>query len=187
MLETLSYIGEKLNNAGILWAVGASIVLTNYGLVEKPNDIDILVDINDIKKADEILKGVGMKKPLKDGESTIYSTKYFYEYIVNGIDVDVMAGFAINFNEGTYEYSFDKKAVTYSMKANGVEIPLTSLEDWYVLYQLMPDREKKVKIIEKYLLSNGIKETHLINRALDKKLPNKIRERIELLIRSQKK
>lgn len=184
MIDTLSYIGEKLNNAGILWAVGASIVLNQYGLVDKPNDIDILVDINDIKRADEILNELGSKKPLEEGESTIYSTKYFYEYIVNGIDVDIMAGFAINFNEDTYEYSFDKEAVTNTKKMNGVEIPLTSLEDWYVLYQLMPNREKKVNLIEKYLLSNGIKETHLIYRALSKKLPNKIRKRIELLIRS---
>jgi hypothetical protein len=186
MLDTLSYIGEKLNNAGILWAVGASIVLNHYGLVDKPNDIDILVDINDIKRADEIINELGSKKPLEKGESALYSTKYFYEYIVNGIDVDIMAGFAINFNEGTYEYSFDKEAVTNAKKTNGVEIPLTSLEDWYVLYQLMPNREKKVSIIEEYLLVNGIKEPHLINRALSKELPNNIRERIELLISSQK-
>jgi len=185
MFDTLSYLGEKLNSAGILWAVGASIVLNQYGLVEKPNDIDILVDIDDIKKADEILKGLGMKKPIEEGESSIYSTKYFYEYVVNGIDVDIMAGFAINFNEDAYEFSFDKKAITAVKKINGVDIPLTSLEDWYVLYQLMQNREKKVNIIEKYLSSNGIKETHLINRALSKKLPNKVRERIVILIRSQ--
>lgn len=97
MFNILSYIGEKLNNSNIVWGVGASILLNQFGLIEKPNDIDIFVDIKDIERVDEILKSIGEKK--KWEKSSTYSTKYFYEYTVDGIDVDVMAGFAVNHKE----------------------------------------------------------------------------------------
>lgn len=184
VLDTLSYVGKQFNKTGILWGIGASVVLNQYGLISNPNDIDILVDIKDIKKADEILKSLGKKKPTE--ETSIYSTKYFYEYVVNDIDIDVMAGFAINYDENTYEFSFDSKSITDVKSINGVDIPLTSLEDWYILYQLIPNKDSKVNLIEKHLICNGIKETHLINRALSKNLPNKVRERIQQLLKSQK-
>lgn len=183
VFDILSYVGKQLNNAGILWGVGASLVLNQYGLISNPNDIDLLVDIKDIEKTDEILKNIGHKKPFE--ETSFYSTKYFYEYVINGIDVDVMAGFAINFDENSYEYSFDNKSITNVKIINGVKIPLTSLEDWYILYQLMQNRESKVNMIEKYLLDNGIKDASLINRALSKNLPDKVRERVQLLLKSQ--
>lgn len=41
--------------------MGASLLLNHYGLVDKPNDIDILVDLKDIEKADEVLKSLGQK------------------------------------------------------------------------------------------------------------------------------
>ncbi|CEO05633.1 Uncharacterised protein [[Clostridium] sordellii] len=56
MFNTLSYIGDKLNKANILWGVGASILLNQFGMVDTPNDIDIFIDIKDIHKADKILK-----------------------------------------------------------------------------------------------------------------------------------
>ena len=62
MFDTLSYIGEKLNNARVEWGVGASILLNHHGMIDKPNDIDILVGLKDIKKADTILKSIGEKK-----------------------------------------------------------------------------------------------------------------------------
>ena len=42
MLKTLSYIGKKLNDGGITWGVGASILLNKFGFIDKPNDMMIL-------------------------------------------------------------------------------------------------------------------------------------------------
>jgi hypothetical protein len=42
MFNTLSYIGKKLNDSNIAWIVGASILLNQFGFIDKPNDIDIL-------------------------------------------------------------------------------------------------------------------------------------------------
>ena len=74
IFDTLSYIGKELNSQGILWGIGASIVLYSYGLVDNPNDIDILVDIKDIQKADMILKNLGVKKSTENIDT--YSTRY---------------------------------------------------------------------------------------------------------------
>ncbi|MEJ8553011.1 nucleotidyltransferase family protein [Tepidibacter sp. Z1-5] len=180
MFNTLSYIAEKLNAGKVLWGVGASILLNHYGLIDKPNDIDILIDLNDIEKADTILKSIGEKKVCE--KSDTYSTKYFYEYVVNGVDIDVMAGLSINHNEGIYRYSFDDNSILQNTKINGINIPLTSLEDWYVLYQVIPNRENKVNMIENYLLSNGIKQPNLLEKALKGNLPNIVRNNIERLL-----
>lgn len=182
MLSTLSYIGEKLNNAKVVWAVGASILLNQYNLVEKPNDIDIFVDTKDIHKVDKILKEIGKKKLWE--KTSIYSTKYFYEYIIRGIDVDVMAGFAVNHVEGVFEYIFDNNSISELKNINGIDIPFTSLEDWYIIYQLIPNRELKVKMIEEHLLSNGIKRPFLLKIALDEKLPIEVGEKIKNLLSS---
>lgn len=182
IFETLSYIGEKLNFDGVVWAVGASILLNHYGLIENPNDIDILVDIKDIEKADKILKNIGDKK-IRDKSET-YSTKYFYEYAIHGVDIDVMAGLIINYSYGTFEYIFDYTSISKFKKLNGVNIPLSSLEDWYVLYQLIPGREVKVNMIENFLLSNGIKKPDLLERALSGNLPEEVRNKIHGILKS---
>lgn len=180
IFETLSIIGERFNKEGILWAVGASVMLNQYGLVDRPNDIDLLVDINDIKRADYILKELGTKKNRERVEE--YSTEYFYEYVINSSDVDVMAGLTINFSGGSYRYIFDIDSVSRVVDINGVDIPLSSLEDWYVLYQVIPNREKKVVMIENYLGNNGIERIDLLKRALTRELPIEVRKRIEKLI-----
>lgn len=181
VFDTLSYIGERLNEERVMWGVGASILLNHYGLVDKPNDIDILVDLEDIEKTDIILKSVGEKKVLNHSDT--YSTKYFYEYVINGFDVDVMAGLSINHSNGVFKYSFDHSSIVMTKKINGIDIPLTSLEDWYIIYQLIPNRGKKVEMIENYLLLNGIKKPFLLERALREELPGEVREKIERILK----
>jgi predicted nucleotidyltransferase len=176
VFDTLSYIGKKLNEERIVWGVGGSIMLNHYGIIDKPNDIDILVDLNDIEKADKIIKSIGEKKEWEKEDT--YSTQHFYEYIVNDIDVDVMSGLTINYDNGIFRYIFDESSISDNKKINGVNIPLTSLEDWYVLYQLIPKREIKVRMIENYLLLNGVKRPDLLERSLRGDLPKQVRDKI---------
>lgn len=183
MFNTLSYIGKKLNETNVMWGVGASLLLNQYGLIDKPGDIDILVDIKNIEKADKILKNIGKKKEWE--KTAMYSTKYFYEYIIDGIDVDVMSGLAVNHSMGVFEYIFDYNSISNFRIINGVKIPFTSLEDWYVIYQLIPNRESKVKMIEKHLLLCGIKKSFLLQRAMKGCLPIHVRKRIENILSSQ--
>lgn len=180
MFDTLSCIGKKLNDSNIVWGVGASILLNKFGLIDKPNDIDIFIDIKDIEKADEILKSLGEKKLWE--RTATYSTKCFYEYVINGFDVDVIAGLRVNHSSGVFEYIFDHNSILEYGIINGVNIPFTSLEDWYVIYQLIPNREAKVKMIEDYLLSKGITRPDLLKRAQEGNLPIEVSKRIRKML-----
>ncbi len=180
MFNTLAYLGEKLNKSNIVWGVGASILLNQFGFIDDPNDIDILVDINDIDRTDDILKSIGVRKKLERVD--VYSTEYFYEYIINQVDVDVMAGLRINHKSGVFKYVFDYNSISEYRKINGIDIPFTSLEDWYVIYQLIPRRELKVNMIENYILSNGIKKPLLLERAVEGNLPIDVRDRVRKML-----
>lgn len=180
MFKTLSMIAEELNDSKILWGVGASVLLNQHGLIDMPNDIDILVDVKDIDKVDRILKRLGSKKSRE--ATTTYSTKYFYEYLIDDVDIDVMAELAINFDGGTFQYIFDESSIDKHIRINGVQVPFTSLEEWYIIYQLIPNRKPKVKMIEEYFVQNGIDKPALLERVLKGEIPIDVRERtIKLL------
>ncbi len=180
MLMILKEIARRFNNENITWGVGASLMLTFYGLNEGANDIDISVTMTDIDRANSILSDMGQKKERINNSD--YSTKYFYEYEINGIDIDVMGGLRINHDEGNYNFEFDQSSVTKYKIIDDIKIPLVSLEDWYVLYQLIPNREKKVKTIEDYLKTEGIKNPTLLKNALEKELPIIVKKRIEKIL-----
>ncbi|ERI93082.1 hypothetical protein HMPREF1982_01903 [Clostridiales bacterium oral taxon 876 str. F0540] len=181
--NTLAHISDGLNKSGALWAIGASVMLYFNGLLEKPNDIDILVAEKDIEKIKNVLDNLGeMTFDGCDEGKEPYLTKYFYKYKVADTDIDLIAGFKIKNEQGIYEMPFDENTVTSHAKVNNVAIPLCALEDWYVLYQLMEAREAKVKLIEDYLIKNGIKNKRLLERALIEKLPDSVRCNIKKLI-----
>lgn len=186
MLKTLSHIGEKLNKEGIRWAVGGSVLLSQYGLIEAPHDIDIIIDIEDIARADALLESLGKKSTWEKNAN--YATKFFYEYSILGSDVDVMAGLTIICNDTPFEYPFDDHAISESRLINQVTIPCMALEEWFYLYQLIPNRGAKVDLIEAYLLKNGLRFRGLLERALDYVLPDTIKMRIlKVLIHSNQR
>lgn len=180
MYKTLSYIGKKFNKEDILWAVGGSIMLNQFGLIDNPNDIDIFVDIKDISSVNKILKNSGEKKEYQN--TSVFATKYFYKYLVDGIDIDIMSGLAINHSNGVYEYVFDTNSISKMKIINEVKIPFTSLEDWYVIYQLIPNRESKVDLIERHFKLNGIKNRNLLTRTLSRSLTLDARNKIEEIL-----
>ena len=183
LFDTLVVIARALNQADVHWGVGASVLLYYHGLVDAPHDIDIIISEGDADMAASILSGLGREAP-GDPARSLYSTSRFLEYIVDGTDVDVMAGFAIRHDNGTYVFPFDDRSITMRKCVKGVTIPFSSLEDWYVLYQLMPGREAKVKLIEDYIRTVGIADEALLRRALSGELPADVRARIERLLAS---
>lgn len=183
LFNTLVEIARALNQAGAHWGVGASVLLYYCGLVDTPHDIDIMTSEADTDMVASILGGMGNETPGDPGRS-LYTTSRFLEYVVDGTDVDVMAGLAIRHADGTYVLPFDDGAVTMTRTEDGVTIPLMSLEDWYVLYQLIPGREAKVKLIENRVLNTGIADLPLLERALGRALPPHVRTRIQRLMES---
>jgi hypothetical protein len=182
LFDTLVRIARALNRAGAHWGVGASVLLYYCGLVDTPHDIDIMTDEADADMVAATLGGLGHETPREAG--SLYSTSRFLEYVVDGTEVDIMAGFAIKHADGTYVLHFDDRSVVMTRTADDVTIPLMSLEDWYVLYQLIPGREGKVKLIEDHLLSSGSADMSVLDRALARELPLHVRIRIQRLVAS---
>lgn len=166
-----------LNSENVLWAVGGSLVLNHYGLGAPANDIDLLVGLRDIENVEAILSGQGIKRHRDDNET--YATCHFIEYTIDHTEIDVISGLRINHASGCYKYSFRKDSVDRLVKIGNVDIPIMALEDWYVLYQMIPGRELKADLIENYLRTHGIRRRDLLDRACQGELPDRVRLRIE--------
>lgn len=182
LTTTLIDLAKELNQAGVHWGVGASVLLWHYGLVDDPHDIDLMTAEQDVDRITEVLDRLGTKKT--GSEQGSYATSHFLEYVVDGTDIDLMAGFGIRHSAGVYTYVFDERAVTGKALVGGVVVPLTALEDWYVLYQLMQGREHRVRAIGDYLVGAGSAHTELLERALSQSLPADVRSRTECLVAS---
>lgn len=178
--EVLIKMARTLNENGIRWAIGASVMLHFHGLVKKPDDIDIIVHVEDVPKAHELLKDMGEYSQMP--YTAPFKTKYFLNYKIDNTMIDLMGDFKIENSEGVYTMILDSEAVQGQYDYHGVMIPLTTVEDWFVLYQLIPGREKKVKMIEDYIKERGIEHRNLLERALKQPIPEHIYERIKNIL-----
>lgn len=176
----LMKIAELFKNDGIRWALGGSLVLSHYGLGVPPNDIDLMVAEEDAVRADRLLDTLGEKQQRQ--ESALYATRHFSEYRIGTTEVDVMAGLRINHAAGCYHYLLQPEAVTEGIWADGSRLPMTALEDWFVLYQLIPGRAHKADMIEAFLNTHNSIRTDLLEQASGGCLPDEVRQRIHRLM-----
>lgn len=180
MDKTLLKLAKELNKNGVRWGIGGSLLLKMHLLVVIAQDIDIIVSIVDIGKAVEILDKLAIRvvTPIKEE----YSTKYFVQYILDGVSIDVMSQLTIKHDSGSYEFIFDDKSITDIVTIENIELPYTSLEDWLIAYMLMINRESKVRIIWNHLISKGVNHPGLIERALVQHLPKSIEGELKVLL-----
>lgn len=181
MLLTLSYIGESLENENITWGVGGSLLLSFYQLIDKPNDIDILVTESNAAELNEIMLSIG--KPKEAKATNPFRTTIFSKYTIDDIGIDIMGGFAVQHNNGVYRLVLQQDSIVDYKKINGVNIPLCSLEDWYILYWLIPNKQEKAILIENYLRTTGVKNPKLLEKALKQPLPLEVKVRIMGLLK----
>ena len=77
-----------------------------------------------------------------------YQSKVFMEFIIDFIDVDVMAGFSILNDGELFDCSLKEEQIIEWMSLDGEKIPLQSPLLWCKYYKLM-GRKEKVEMIEK--------------------------------------
>ena len=146
-LIVLSQIAKELNQKNVTWAIGASLLLYFKGITSEFHDIDIIAAEEDAEIIKDVLLSLGtLQQP---NPNLKYKSKSFMEFIVDGIDIDVMAGFTIVDNNKEYYFPLKKGEINDYTKVNGIEVPLHSLEEWRNYYELMW-REEKVKMIDAY-------------------------------------
>ena len=129
----------------MLWAVGGSMLLYLKGKTDVFHDIDLMVGEGDIEKVKSLLSSIGKLAP--ENPDLHYKTRHFLEFNIDGIDIDVMAGFVIISNGKDYDCSLLPEQVTEHTLLNGEMIPLQALSDWRRYYELM-GRTSKVEMID---------------------------------------
>ncbi|MGP4079839.1 hypothetical protein ACTWQL_07965 [Pseudalkalibacillus sp. R45] len=170
--DVIERVSQELNKKEVLWGIGGSHVLYEHGLDIRPSDVDLVIAGEDSEKAKDVLDRIAEKLPSETKPP--YKTKHFNTYLIEGVSIDFMAGFAVLHDSGVYELIFDQQSIAY----HDENIPYTSLEDWFVLYHLIPKKGKKADLIESYWKENGVKNPYLLKRASDRPLPEMVKQRI---------
>lgn len=147
-IELLEKIAHQFNEAHIVWALGASMLLYFKGITPEFHDIDLMISTADVECVRAILSEMGELQP--PNPNSKYQTKVFMEFVIDGIDVDVMAGFSILSNGRLYDCSLDEEQIVERIMLGKELIPLQSPALWCEYYRLM-DRKEKVQMIEQFL------------------------------------
>ena len=179
--EILKKIANGLNKSNCTWGVGGSVMLNYYGLVDNPNDIDILIDASYVHEVKEFMDTIGtyVKLPSKDP----FRTKEFFGYIVEDTMVEFLGDFKIELEDGkVYEFILDADAIKEYMIIDDIKVNLTTLEDWFVAYSVMKDPKKRIPLLKEYFSKSGIKYRNLLERNLNNNLQSSIKLDIESIL-----
>lgn len=145
-LKVLSNIAHVLNEKNIVWAMGASVLLYFKGKTDFFYDLDLMVSEDDVEKLKEQLLPMGLLAPPNPDKQ--YKTRHFLEFVIDGIDVDVMAGLVIVKDGIEVDCSLFPNQIKEYIQLNGEAIPLQALSDWRRYYELM-GRTSKVEMIDR--------------------------------------
>ena len=168
-MNLLADIVKALQQAHIRFGIGGSLLLAHHGLPVTPRDIDLVVALEDVERAVQVLSKMGTV--VEQFETSLYATQVFQEFIIKGIDLDLMSGLQIRHDEGIFVYPFAEQTI------NETGLPFMALVDWYVIYQLIPGREQKVSMIEHCLADQEVDRERLEQlRRLN--LPQTVKKRI---------
>lgn len=168
--QVLEKVVACLQHEQIHFGIGGSLLLAHHGLPVTPRDIDLVVALEDVERAIQLLSEMGTV--VEHDETSLYATQVFQEFIIHDIDLDLMSGLRIRHDEGIFVYPFAEQTI------NETGSPFMSLVDWYVIYQLIPGREQKVVMIEHCLDDQEVDRERLEQlRRLN--LPQDVNNRID--------
>lgn len=144
-LKVLSRIAQALNARSLTWAVGGSLLLYIKGIVSDFHDIDIMVAEADADAAQAVLSSLGGQLPVKPKDR--YRSKRFLSFRIDGVDVDVIAGFTIIYEGEEHYFPLIGEEIKDHAEIDGTLIPLQSLGAWRRYYRLM-GRDDKAALLE---------------------------------------
>lgn len=179
--STLKKIAIGLNDLNCTWAIGGSVMLSHYNLVNRPNDIDILIDASHADKIKEFMDSIGTYVPLPS--KSPFKTEEFFGYIVDDVMVEFLGDFKIELESGkVYEFILDEKAIREYMLLDDVKVNLSTLEDWFVAYSVMKDPKNRVPLLKTYFSNHGIKYTDLLERNMSMDLPMHVKLDVDSIL-----
>ena len=175
MNPKLLLILNKLNEAKLLYGLGGSMMMKLRSFELQPHDIDLFVSIDDYNKVIDIFSNHATQVVTQTKNP--FKTKHFTSFKCEDISFDIMAGFAYEHLEGVYVALFDELSIPDIAIINDINIPLMSLEEWFILYSIM-DRSDKVDMIETIWKKHGVEHPNLLERQLRLEIPHIIKNKI---------
>ena len=146
-LEVLTRICRRFNEEDFTYAIGSSLMLYFNDIVDDFHDIDILVVAKDAERMKEVLLEYGQMKPYKQNEG--FASKYFYEFIIEDVEFDIIGNFVIKKDDRLYDFSLKEEDIDDYRLLDDVIIPLHALPIWECCYLLM-DRGYRIRQIEEH-------------------------------------
>jgi len=141
------------------------------------NDLDLMIAGGQLADAKSAMLAAGAAEVPASPPNPAFSSAGFLEFRLDGTDFDLLEGFAVRAGNEVYAYNFNADRIGAVWDAAGVSVPLCPLADWFVLYQLMPGRQKKAKLIAQYLLAHPrVERREWLHSWLDGRLPGNVRE-----------
>lgn len=183
--EVLRKIQQAFDDEGVKWALAWGTSLFLNGIVDNFTDFDIIVDDESICKLKPIMEKLGAKIEEKQN-GKCFTTILFLQCELDGVNVDAMACFSIEGEKMDYHYNFSTDDVIYR-KVEDSMIPILVPEVEYILYFVLevewqPQRRHKRLLVQEFLNNNGLEFEIAFERALEQKLPKKIKFQIRSLI-----
>ncbi|WP_323679506.1 hypothetical protein [Exiguobacterium indicum] len=167
--QVLEKVVACLQHEQIHFGIGGSLLLHHHGLPVTPRDIDLVVALADAERAVLLLSEMGTV--VEQDETSLYETEVFQEFMIEGIDLDLMSGLQIRHDKGVFVYPFAEQSI------DSAGLPFMALVDWYVIYQLIPGREQKVVMIEDVFTKQEVDRKRL-EQLRSLVLPQAVKKRI---------
>lgn len=178
--KIIKEVTEILNRSNVIWGVGGSYLLKIYDLIDDPKDLDLWVSTNDISKLRKIFseyQEIKTEVPLPP--------ELHYKILYKNLEVDFVACFIIKPNQYEFKYNIKPQNIRIVKLKNGIELPCTYLEDWYIVYKLLK-RNDKAKIIEDFFYKNKMTFSDNVIQSYKNsdniKLPKYITENIQSIV-----
>lgn len=146
--RVLQKICPQLDDIGVKWALTGSLNLALQGLPVEVKDIDILTDRAGAFMIENRFREFVVRDVAFTSGERIRS--YFGALNIDGVKVEIMGDVQLKNKDGSWENPVDIERNRRTLKIEGIQIPVMSLEREYQAYVTLK-RHKKAEMIRKYL------------------------------------
>lgn len=182
--EALFKIVNEFEKNGIRYGLACSMNLFLNGIVDEFHDLDFIIELSDTEKVKEVMEKIGAILKETGGNGYCESDVYMH-FQLERVDIDIISGFRLLTFGTNFQYKFNENELLTCYIKN-FTIPLIPLETLYVLYYMMegwqPRRRYKRKLIEQYLIIEGVSFPKILENSLTTELPLWIKKKIKLLL-----
>lgn len=167
--EVLEKLCRALSQTTITWALSMSAALFFEGVWDDFNDLDILVDINNVKEFESTFTQLGGEIDHQTRQKEAFTSPYYKEGILDGVHFDLIGDITIDTYNTRYRYSLKRDDIEFLYLEKNVAIPVCPVEVNYLLYAMMEGwqarRRLKRRMCGRYLSDGNVRHPEILHTA----------------------